>query len=615
MRDNNINLLLEKFSLDIIENSLVYLFLKNKDIREVQNNIIKECINRIDIEAVSRISNYLTNNNIELSLKNIEKIFETLIEPKNRMLNGAFYTPDFIVDYINNNTITKNKEIKVCDCSCGSGAFLVLATKKIAKENNKRIIDTIENNIYGVDIDQRSVKRTKIILSLLALQNNEDKSVINFNIKIGNSLDKASFNWQDEFSQVFKNGGFDCIIGNPPYIRIQDFNKDLKNFLISNFITSKNGNFNLYFAFFELGVSLLKKGGKLGYITPNNYFTSLAGKELRLYMQNNNLIRRIVNFNHLRIFKDSTTYTCVTFLDKDEKQVFEYTTIENKEELARLDKLTFSKVNFDDLNYKKWRLMSEVDFYNIKRIETSGTSLKNLANIKVGIATLKDMLYFVDGNCEKNGFFIKFHNGKEYLIEKEITKRVIKISTVNDDNDAIEDKRRIIFPYKKVKNKHVIISEKELNQKCPNVYNYLISIKDELAKRDKGKRLIRPWYAYGREQGINLSGQKLLTRTFSNKPNFILDLDEESLFCNGYGVFYNKNIRLLQKILNSRIMDYYVRKTSVEIEGNYQCYQKNFIETFSIPIFNNIEEEFLINEKNKDEIDKFLIKKYGLIKL
>ena len=611
MNAKQIFLLLKEYDVDTIENSIIYLFIEKVNKFNLKNYLIKNRLKKINPECTNFVSNFLKDNKIDLNLKDIEKIFELLLESNDRSLSGAFYTPEFIAEYINKKVIDKKPDFKVCDCSCGSGAFLVLATEKIAKENNKSIIKTIEENIYGVDIMPRSIERTKIILSLLALQNNEDKEDIRFNLKCGDSLDKNKFDWNKEFREIFDSGGFDGVIGNPPYIRIQDFNKNLKQFLMKEYKTTNKGNFNLYFAFFELGLNILNKNGKMGYITPNNYFTSLSGKELREFFQKNRFITRIINFNHLRVFEDATTYTTITLLDKKEKEEFEYVTIEDQKQFLNLEGLKFSSINFLELNNQKWRLMNEDDRHNIKKIESTGIPLGDFAKIRVGIATLKDNLYFIDGE-ERDNLYVKRVNDKEYFIEKGITRKIIKIASVGNDGDIKKDKRRIIFPYEKSGNRFIPISEDKIKNIFPNTYTYLKEVRKELETRDKGKNKPKVWFAYGREQGLNLMGKKLLTKTFSNKPNFMLDEDESSMFCNGYAIFpKEEDINLLRKILNSKLMDYYIKKTSVEIEGDYQCYQKNFIEKFSIPFLTKEERTLIINGDNS-KVFNFLMEKFEL---
>lgn len=148
--------------------------------------------------------------------------------------------------------------------------------------------------------------------------------------------------------------------------------------------------------------------------------------------------------------------------------------------------------------------------------------------------------------------------------------------------------------------------------------------------RDKGKVKFEPFFVWGRTQGLAKTGKKILNPTFSQTPRFLKIDEEEAYFTNGYGTYFREqepetlfadninpiskieNIDVVQKIFNSIVMHYYVSKTSVSIEGGYPCYQKNFIEKFTIPEFSESEIELLRNLSNKQEIDDFLIEKYQL---
>jgi len=622
LNKKNIDFLLQNFSIEDIECALVKLFLKEKKILKVENSFLKKFIKNSN--NIEKIITFFQEKNLEINLKNIERTFELLIPQNDRELNGAFYTPDFIVDYIVDNTVFD--DYKVCDPACGSGAFLVSATKKISKLTKKNIIQVIEDNIVGCDILDYNIKRTKIILTLLALENREDKKSIKFNLINDNSLNydwkknlpkKYTKNerWKNIFNTDFDDSGFDAIIGNPPYVRIQDLKLFSKEELLKKWKVVNGGNFNLYFAFFELGKKLLKKDRKLGFIVPNNYFTSFAAEKLRRWMQENKIIDEIIDFSHLLLFQDALTYTCITILSKTKKNKFKYVSISDSKNLNEFAKLKRAAINFDDLNPKKWRLMPKKDFENIKKIETIGTPLGIVTQINSGIATLKDKLYFINSRYKAdNNHFIKSNDGRQFLIQKEITKKVFKISNFDNDEQIKENTLRIIFPYKKTSTGFEIIPEDELKSKYPKCYEYFVSIKDELAKRDKGKKTYQKWYAYGRGQGFGLTGRKLLTPTFSKKPKFLLDDEGDSLFCNGYSLSNSKlDLKILQKILNSKLMDYYITNTSVQIDGGYPCFQKNFIEKFSIPEFSQKEKDFLLHENSKEKIDAFLLKKYELI--
>lgn len=385
------------------------------------------------------------------------------------------------------------------------------------------------------------------------------------------------------------------MVGNPPYVKFQDLDGETRTFLLKSYKTTKLGTYNLYFAFFELGLNILKDNGKLGYITPNNYFTSLSGEPLRKFFQANRSINQIVDFASTKVF-DVQTYTAITFLNKKSNESIQYDRIERDEVPSIfLSSVTPSPNNYRDLSEKKWRLLCDDERENIQAIENCGMALGNLMKICVGIATLKDEMFSFEPVSEDDKYYYIKKKTGEYRIERLITRQLVKISNIKSTNDLTQNKRRIIFPYKTVNGKVFLMEEDELKVTYPSCYEYFLSVKDILGDRDKGRHTYSHFYAYGRSQGLNRLGARIYTPTFSLKPRFIFDPDEDSFFTNGYGLYFKdenlfvnpiakqENVDVLLKIINSCVMDYYVTKTSVSIEGGYPCYQKNFIERFSIP--------------------------------
>jgi adenine-specific DNA-methyltransferase len=614
MNKSIINELLNSHEINLIEKHLIYSFIQNNDLESSKSPIVSELL--ADFKTEPEI--YLLVSTLDIKdLKLLENYLELLIPKNDRKVNGAFFTPTYVVDFIIKETSPKNND-KCLDPSCGCGAFLIGLVEYYQKTFKKSVKETIKENIYGSDILNYNVKRSKIILSLFGLLNNEIIEESNFNIYNQDSL-KAD--WKNKF---------EIIVGNPPYVKFQDLSDDNRLYLIDNWKSIENGTFNLYFAFFELGYKLLTKNGKLGYITPNNYFTSLSALSLRLYFLQNKCVTRIVDFRHKKVF-DAQTYTAITFANKKANNSILFDKIKDEQSCSDFLISANGSPNYlENLDVSKWRLLKTNEQENIKIIERIGTPIKQLFNIAVGIATLKDEVFFVDSANEKNGFLTKTTENGTFLIEKEITRPVYKISKFKSQKDIENNSLRIITPYHTNSKNAVPILEDEFIDKYPKCYEFLLSEKEKLKGRGKGKKIFSPFYVWGRTQGITRFGKKILNPTFSKHPRFLFVPEEDAYYTNGYGIYFDRdhsnnttlfedtthemskeeNILEVQKVLNSIVMDYYVSNTSVSIQGGFPCYQKNFIEKFTIPNFTKEEINILKSLTDKIEIDEFLIEKY-----
>ena len=603
-----INKLITNNDLVELEKHLIYFYVNNFDLDFKNNEILTKyfldfCI---DNELLSEI------NSLEISnIKDLENYLELMIPVSDRKFNGAFFTPDYIVDYIINEIKPKESDTNL-DPSCGCGAFLIGLTDYYKRTFNKSIKKILKENIFGSDILEYNIHRAKLILTIYALQKGEHLEETDFNL----------YN-QDSLRAVWENK-YDNIVGNPPYVKFQDLTDENRKYLTENWKSVQGGAYNIYFAFFELGIKLMKDSGNLGYITPNNYFTSLSGESLRKYFQEEKCVRKIIDFSHKKVF-DALTYTGITFLNKKINDTIFYDRInENDSPLEFLNNISESPVLLSSLNVKKWRLLKSDEEKNIKTIETIGRPIGELFNIFVGIATLKDEVFFIDGSVERKGFYIKETENGNFEIEKEVVKSVYKISEFKTQDEIENNNKKIIFPYEEIDGIPKPINEESFKKKYPKCYKYLLTEKETLLQRDKGKVLFEPFYVWGRTQGLKRKGIKLLSPTFSQFPRFLLVRDEEGFYTNGYGLYIKENvvdifnpitkienIDVVQKILNSTLMDYYVRKTSVSIDGGYPCYQKNFIERFTIPVLSESEINYLRDSDNTG-VDEFLIEKYQL---
>jgi type I restriction-modification system DNA methylase subunit len=310
----------------------------------------------------------------ENSLNEIDEIKseiegETVDKTKTRRKkDGVFYTPKYITKYIVDNTVgklctekkaelklvdedytndkkiqTKTKkahldkltdyrtwllQLTICDPACGSGAFLNQALEFLIAEH--RYVDELqaklmgdsmilsdvetsilENNIYGVDLNDESVEIAKLSLWLRTAQKGRKLNSLNNNIKCGNSLiddpkvagDKA-FSWEKEFPEVFTKGGFDVVIGNPPYVRQELLGQKQKDYFLIKYKNVYNGIADLYVYFYDLSFIILKLGGKMGFITPNKWLERKYGFELRNFLIQMQ-IEEIVNMNKMAVFDDA----------------------------------------------------------------------------------------------------------------------------------------------------------------------------------------------------------------------------------------------------------------------------------------------------------------------
>ena len=609
-----LNQLIQTHELTCLERHLVYSYLTNNKIDYSENSILTDYFK--DFEQIPQL--YFDTSALSIStIKELENYLELIIPVTDRKFNGAFFTPDYIIDFIINEVQPKENH-KNLDPSCGCGAFLVGLTDYYKRTFNKPIKKIIQENVYGSDILEYNIHRAKLILTIYALQNGEQLADSDFNLYHQDSL-KA--NWEHQF---------DNIVGNPPYVKFQDLTDENRIYLAKHWTTVEGGTFNLYFAFFELGYKLLKPTGKLGYITPNNYFTSLAGEAIRKYFQDKKCVSRIIDFSHKKVF-DAQTYTALTFLNKQENEAITFDRIKDGYSPEEFLPNANGSLNYlKDLNFKKWRLLKTDEQQNIKTIETIGKPIGKLFDICAGIATLKDEIFFIDGTKTKNGCYLKTTDNGTFEIEKGAVKPVYKISDFKTQEEAEHNTRKIIFPYIIKKGIAVAIPENDFKNKFPKCYAYLLTEKENLLARDKGKVNFDPFFVWGRTQGLTRNGKKILNPTFSLHPRFLLVEEQESFFTNGYGLFFREpeiqglfnepvnpiskleNIDVVQKILNSCVMDYYVTKTSVSIEGGYPCYQKNFIEKFTIPELTQEEIEIIRNLSNPQEIDEMLVEKYQL---
>ena len=237
-----------------------------------------------------------------------------------RKEQGIYYTPSYIVDYIVKNTVREYikthtaeeiKDIKILDPACGSGSFLIRAYKELenywkqttdfaqttldSEEFYSKKVEILKNNIFGVDKDPKAIEIAQLNLLLQISESKQRLPILQNNIKVGNSLiddpnvsDKA-FKWEEEFPEIINNGGFDIVIGNPPYGA--DFDSKSKKFLNVKFEGENTGNSASYFIFKSL--SLLRPNGIFAMIVPKQLTYVTSWNETRKLILRNEILQII----------------------------------------------------------------------------------------------------------------------------------------------------------------------------------------------------------------------------------------------------------------------------------------------------------------------------------
>ena len=321
----------------------------------------------------------------------------------------------------------------------------------------------------------------------------------------------------------------------------------------------------------------------------------------------------MIDFGSEQVFKGRSTYTCICIISR-EKGHIAYCKRNSKElyDLSPTEFIHLEYENLDDLT--GWTLCNTTTTNNVRKIETIGTPLGKLFDIRNGFATLKNDVYLFTPIRETKRYFFFKYNDTEIKIEKDICRKAIKPNILKNDCDIEKNLEYIIFPYTiDAYNKAVLIDEEIMKDKYPYALEYLRKNAQVLKKRDKESRTYASWYAYGRTQALNVTGKKLLFPYLADKPYFVLTEDETLLFYNGYAIVSDssRKLTILRRILQSSVFWYYIKHTSKPYGGNYFALAKNYVKNFGVPKLTEAEEDFVLN-LDENQIDSFIENLYDV---
>jgi adenine-specific DNA-methyltransferase len=589
-----------------INRLIVSAFLYSHNILSVKNRNIRELLITKDCEDYVLLTDFLKIQKIS-TFEELIEAFEFVISPQDKVVTGAIYTPEYIRNYILDYTFSNYedfKDITICDPACGCAGFLFNAAKKIKSYTNRTYFEIFKENIFGLDIQQYSVERSSLLLSLLAIFEGEDEKIFEFNFFEGNAL---IFDWS---KNILNFKGFDIVVGNPPYVCSRNIDKETKEHL-KLWSVCLSGHPDLYIPFFEIGLKILKDNGVLGYITMNTFFKSVNGRALREYFLIKKNIFKLIDFGGEQVFHSKSTYTCLCLIKKTNSDYIEYLKLHSPADLVKL-KMSFNRIPYSSLEGSDGWNLQKMEILN--KIESIGIPLGKKFKTRNGIATLKNDIFIFDPIREdKNYFYLE--NGNLYPIEKEICSEIVNSNKFTKIDSVDFIKKKIIFPYH-YNNKSVeLIKELDFKKKYPKAYKYLSDKKEILAKRDKGNGKYENWFAYGRNQSIEKLKYKLFfPHITSNIPNFVINMDENLLFHNGLALISDneKDLLFMKKIMSSRLFWFYVVNSSKPYGSGYFSLSRNYIKRFGIYDFTENEIDQLINEEDKEKLNDFIDFKYGI---
>ena len=594
-------------------------------------------------------------------------------KPEVRKAGGVYYTPQYIVEYIVENTVGKLTDgkkpadvakLKIVDPACGSGSFLLGAYQYLLswhlqfympdfekqtaiaqnskdynekqrndalKERNKLPLtptgnlttalkkQILLNNIYGVDIDTQAVEVTKLSLLLKCMEGETGSSItaemrfgerilptLENNIKSGNSLIDMDFydgqidfepalekkvkpfSWEKGFAEVFKLGGFDAIIGNPPYVR-----QELLDALQKNYFQKKyrvyHGMADLYSYFFEKGIALLNPDGLFGIIVANKWMRANYGEPLRKWFKKQD-IKEIIDFGDLPVFQGATTYPAIIIAapasSYRKNETIEVTNVKTLD-FRSLQDYVFknnNSTNKNNLEDAGWNLGSETEQLILKKLHAAGIPLAEYVKGKIYRGVLTGL---------NEAFVIDEETKKKLIKEDKKSAEVIKPFL------AGKDIRRYQIPESK---KYLIFTKRGINiELYPAVKNHLLQFKQSLTP--KPKDFTGEWK--GRKPGAykwyeiqdtvdyweSFEKVKILWPGISSEVAAFA-IDYKNYYGNDNNQLIETDDKYLLGILNSAISKFQLLNICDKVQGGFYRLKIIYIKQLSIK---------KIDEKNKTE--------------
>jgi N-6 DNA Methylase/TaqI-like C-terminal specificity domain len=489
--------------------------------------------------------------------------------------------------------------LRVVDPACGSGVFLVTAfdylkaeydrvNKKIAELRGKSdYISDLEDvdreilsqNLYGVDVNAESVEITKLSLWLKTAKKGKELDSLDHNICVGDSLIEDSsfaylkhgFLWNSAFPEVFAAGGFDVVLGNPPYVRMERI-KPMKPYLEKRFeVVSDRAD--LYCYFFERGLRLLKQGGRLGYISSSTFFKTGSGAPLRRYLLKNASIDTVTDFGDHQIFEGVTTYPAILTMrhqKPDAAHALKFWKIEKLPEGNFGTAFAELAANFAQgkLSEASWELESDSLRRLRDKINNGRKTLKEVyGSPQAGIKTGLNSAFILDKD--------QFTSLSKSRINFEM---VLKPYLIGAELEAW---------FHSTPKSYVIYSPKGKfdHAKFPYVLEYLQPFKSKLEARATEQE----WFELQQAQfryAKNFSSPKIVYRDIADRPSF--SVDKSGSFIDMTCFVIPSDDFALCAYLNSKVVWFAITATTTVARGGFFRMKSQYVEPLPVVEFSDV---------------------------
>jgi hypothetical protein len=499
---------------------------------------------------------------------------------------GIVYTPPHLVRFLlgqvsQGRPIFKGETLAALDFACGAGAFLSGLVEELASQCRRDgmdptswlgrldFLESVERRIYGVDLDPHACEMSRA--AVRAAVERLTLSTVPGDFFSRNVLN-VDFLLSDELQGLYERlGGFDCIIGNPPYVATTRLSSTHKDALRLRFETA-GGRLDLYTLFMERSIRLLSPGGRLTLITPDKFLISKTSSPLRAYLLRETRICSIARFRSHRVFENAATVPCVTVFERSfERGSVEVILCKSVDITpGTVTKLHRYSIPQASLGSEAWQLLPTADQKLLRRLRGDHPTLEQMSSrISAGPATGRDGIFILDSDSAAN-------------LEPELLRRVVR--------------GRDILPYRLADNGLRIIVPYEYDQygsanlvelgRFPKVQSWLLARRADLESRHCVREWQKRWYDWHDRASCDLARRvKILVPDVALGNRFAVDEGDFLPLHSAYYILLKEGVDpyYVTAVLNSRICEYLIRLHAPLVKDGFLRYRQQFLSRLPVP--------------------------------